>query len=874
MQSLIGLNSNFNKLLEKATSHLLLEPDWPTILSLCDLIRQNDISPKQALAAITKKITNENPHVAGFGLLVLESCVKNCGSLIHDEVGTKQYMEQLKEIAKTTKQEPVRNKILELIQAWAYAFRDSPKYRAVVDTMRIMKAENFEFPVLQESDAMFTADNAPEWQDGDKCHRCRTAFTTFQRKHHCRACGQVFCHQCSAKNSTIPKYGIEKEVRVCNTCYDLLNKPVVPQAKETELPVEYLTSSLAQQQQVPPRKTEEELREEEELQIALALSQSEAEHKEKEKKRVTSAIISNSTAFSKVHYSPPPSPVPSPTKQLEEEEEEEVDPELAKYLNRQYWEQRHNALEEQASRLSATSPSAPNISSPMPQKVIAVKPLNGEVDPEMKNFVENLRSQVEIFVNRMKSDSSRGRSIANDSSVQTLFMNITALHSRLLRYIQDQEDKRVYFEGLQDKLTQIKDARGALDALREEHRLALLREKQEADRKRQMQMAQKLEIMRKKKQEYLQYQRQVALNRIQEQEREMQIRQEQQKQQYKMAGYSPVTGYMSGPSQSSPVRQNQYPDGTVYPVGVPVSQPMYSFPTSGPGTAYPGYMMQQPQHQQQSVIESMAQEARGPPVEADIQSGPESLGRVTVSGPAMQIPSMQVPNMPQQQQQPQQPGAPSPSHPPVQGQTVGGQMGPGVPPGHPVHMLPPHLAAQQQQQPHGHVQMLPNGSIVQRQQIVIPGQGQSIGRQLPMPGQLASGVPISGPNPMVMTSNGPTPGPLQQISGQNPMAINNDGQMQGPQQIPSTGQMIMTSNGPVPIPQHMQTIPGAEPTALPGPRIPLTQAQLLQLQHQQQLAQQQQQEQPPQPQDVHDQKVAKEEEDRKSPEVAELISFD
>lgn len=68
----------------------------------------------------------------------------------------------------------------------------------------------------------------------------------------------------------------------------------------------------------------------------------------------------------------------------------------------------------------------------MPQKIITVKQQqqNGEVDPEMKNFVDNLRSQVEIFVNRMKSDSSRGRSIANDSSVQTLFMNITALHSR------------------------------------------------------------------------------------------------------------------------------------------------------------------------------------------------------------------------------------------------------------------------------------------------------------------------------------------------------------------------------------------------------------------------------------------------------------
>jgi hypothetical protein len=53
-----------------------------------------------------------------------------------------------------------------------------------------------------------------------------------------------------------------------------------------------------------------------------------------------------------------------------------------------------------------------------------------------------LKMQVEIFVNRMKSNSSRGRSIANDSSVQTLFMNITAMHSRLLKHIQQQDDSR------------------------------------------------------------------------------------------------------------------------------------------------------------------------------------------------------------------------------------------------------------------------------------------------------------------------------------------------------------------------------------------------------------------------------------------------
>ncbi|KAG8234211.1 hypothetical protein J437_LFUL013808, partial [Ladona fulva] len=192
--------------------------------------------------------------------------------------------------------------------------------------------------------------------------------------------------------------------------------------------------------------------------------------------------------------------------------EEELEPELARYLNRPYWEQRQH-LSDIPNSVSDNGgiPSAPTTVLSKCQKQE-----NG-VSEEIEEFMGALKSQVEIFVNRMKSNSSRGRSIANDSSVQTLFMNITAMHSKLLKYIQEQDDRR---------------CKAALDALRDEHREKLRRQAEEAERLRQLQMAQKLEIMRKKKQEYLQYQRQVALQRIQEQEREMQLRQEQQKQQY------------------------------------------------------------------------------------------------------------------------------------------------------------------------------------------------------------------------------------------------------------------------------------------------------------------------------------------------------
>ncbi|XP_076752761.1 hepatocyte growth factor regulated tyrosine kinase substrate isoform X1 [Xylocopa sonorina] len=788
----------FDRLLEKATSQFQLEPDWVAILQICDLIRQGDVQPKAALAAIKKKLTNANPHVALYALLVLESCVKNCGTLIHDEIGTKQYMEQLKELVKTTTHENVKLKTLELIQAWAHAFRNSPKYRAVQDTLNIMKAEGHKFPTLKESDAMFIADTAPAWADGDVCHRCRVTFGMVQRKHHCRACGQVFCNQCSSKASTLPKFGIEKEVRVCEACYEQVNKPSTTQIKEADLPAEYLNSSLAQQQQVPPRKTAAELQEEEELNLAIALSQSEAEHQEKEKKRGSRVTKTNPPTTRPVRASSPP---PSP------QEETEIDPELAKYLNRKRWELRQSALEEQqhGSRADVTSPSAPNISSPMPQKVIIAKQQNGEVDNQMEEFVSALRSQVEIFVNRMKSNSSRGRSIANDSSVQTLFLNITAMHSRLLRYIQEQDDSRVYYEGLQDKLTQMKDARAALDALRDEHREKLRRQAEEAERQRQMLMAQKLAIMRKKKQEYLQYQRQLALQKIQEQEREMQMRQEQQKQQYIMAGYQAVPGFI-GPSQGSPVRHVQYQTpGSNYNPMSPTNQGyMYSQP---PMKQYPmqGYNMPPMNSMPPHVMGPMANQEQQPS-DPSVQ-GHEAMGRVSVSGPGMisqitnPIPQLQQTGGHQMGPPPPQPGPP-PTHmgqtqpasahmPPQQGPPQITQPGPP----NQIDMSQGHMGPPAQMGPGAH------GSPAQ-----VVGMPPQMGPQQPstMPGP-------QGPSMQPHVSNAPIstqgsgsiqvpPGTTTTMQGPQGSVIS---QMQGMSQVPvSQGQLQYQAPAPLPTVSH------------------------------------------------------------------------
>lgn len=678
-------SANFDKLLENATSHMLLEPDWTLILQICDCIRQQDVLPKYAVGAIKKKLYNSNPHVALYAFQVLESCVKNCGAPIHQEIVSRQFMEELRELIKVTPHETVKAKILELIQAWAHAFRQEPNYRAVQDTMNLMKMEGFKFPALKESDAMFVADQAPEWADGDCCHRCRVTFSVVQRRHHCRNCGQIFCAKCSSKNSAIPKFGIEKEVRVCEACFEKINKSVAAAANqkgsEQSSPI-----TTQQKEATPGGKTSQDLQEEEDLQLAIALSKSEAETKDKSRSKLGN--LNNST------YSSLPSSMKSDSGLRKESGgggsngEGPENSELARYLNRSYWEQKQQ--EELPSSTNRTSPipSAPfNNTNPAGNNINTVGYSPSKVSDkfqkdhgseEMDIFLNNLETTLEIFVNRMKSNQSRGRPIANDTYVQSLFMNITNMHSQLLKYIQEQDDLRMHFEGLQDKLNQARDARAALDALREEHRERLRREAEEAERIRQIQMAHKLEIMRKKKQEYLQYQRQIALQRIQEQEREMQMRQEQQKQQYMMQGgggpppQGPPPSTVYGPHPQQQQQQagmapfHQPPQGGFHP------SPHHHHPQHLPhhphmayqGGPFPQPQQQQPPQQFQPYMQGLGSmpnpqfgppEAMPQPVGQRIPQQPQQMGGPL--SPGALPPQQQA--APQQQQQQQQQHAPT-----------------------------------------------------------------------------------------------------------------------------------------------------------------------------------------------------------------------
>ncbi|XP_043930604.1 zinc finger FYVE domain-containing protein 1 [Protopterus annectens] len=51
-----------------------------------------------------------------------------------------------------------------------------------------------------------------------QCYICRKDFTNKLSKHHCRACGQGFCNECSSHWRSVPSRGWDYPVRVCANC--------------------------------------------------------------------------------------------------------------------------------------------------------------------------------------------------------------------------------------------------------------------------------------------------------------------------------------------------------------------------------------------------------------------------------------------------------------------------------------------------------------------------------------------------------------------------------------------------------------------------------------------------------------------------------
>ncbi|RCK60987.1 Vacuolar protein sorting-associated protein 27 [Candida viswanathii] len=214
------------------------EIELAVAFEITDIIRGRKVNPKQAMRSLKKRLTFVyiNPNLIISTLKLIDLCIKNCGAPFLVEISSKEFVDylidfifkvhyNLKEVRDESKVK-VGKAVLSYFQNWKIAFEGQSKLGYVEKKYQELKNEGYDFPSDFESNDQGTMLNStfvdsevpPDWTDSEECMICYTPFSMLNRKHHCRACGQVFCQTHSSNNMPLVNLGIMEPVRVCDNC--------------------------------------------------------------------------------------------------------------------------------------------------------------------------------------------------------------------------------------------------------------------------------------------------------------------------------------------------------------------------------------------------------------------------------------------------------------------------------------------------------------------------------------------------------------------------------------------------------------------------------------------------------------------------------
>ncbi|KAL1557353.1 TOM1-like protein 9 isoform X2 [Salvia divinorum] len=111
-----------NAMVQKATSDMLIGPDWARNIEICDICNSDPAQAKDVVKGIKNRIRSRRPKVQLLALTLLETIVKNCGDIVHVLVAERELPREMVKIAKKKPDFRVKEKILTLINTWQEAF--------------------------------------------------------------------------------------------------------------------------------------------------------------------------------------------------------------------------------------------------------------------------------------------------------------------------------------------------------------------------------------------------------------------------------------------------------------------------------------------------------------------------------------------------------------------------------------------------------------------------------------------------------------------------------------------------------------------------------------------------------------------------------
>ncbi|XP_040892948.1 ADP-ribosylation factor-binding protein GGA1-like [Toxotes jaculatrix] len=146
----VSLQSRINK----ATNPLNKENDWDSIKEFCDQLNDEPEGPQLATRLLAHKIQSPQEWEAIQALMVLETCMKNCGKRFHSEVGKFRFLNELIKVVSpkylgARAPEPVKKKVLELMYSWTVRLPDETK---IAEAYQMLKKQGIvkQDPVLPD----------------------------------------------------------------------------------------------------------------------------------------------------------------------------------------------------------------------------------------------------------------------------------------------------------------------------------------------------------------------------------------------------------------------------------------------------------------------------------------------------------------------------------------------------------------------------------------------------------------------------------------------------------------------------------------------------------------------------------------------------
>lgn len=134
-----------------ATDNLRLVPDWTMNLEICDQLNRRHENIETAIKAIHRRLQDSNVQTVYLTLILLETCMKNCGTSFASSFD-RHLMDDVVKIGKGSKGIKNSDHALRLIQQWGRVFESRRStFPLFFDTFIGLKSKGISFPPEDEN---------------------------------------------------------------------------------------------------------------------------------------------------------------------------------------------------------------------------------------------------------------------------------------------------------------------------------------------------------------------------------------------------------------------------------------------------------------------------------------------------------------------------------------------------------------------------------------------------------------------------------------------------------------------------------------------------------------------------------------------------